>query len=60
MTKERQDALSELHRQKQAEISAAKKAWQDALNKASEQLAQAKADVDRVSREKNDEINQLR
>ena len=41
-------------------MNAAKKAWQDALNKASEQLAQAKADVDRVSREKNDEINQLR
>ena len=60
MTKERQDALGELHRQKQAEMSAAKKAWQEALNTASEQVAQAKADVDRVLREKSDELNQLR
>merc|ERR1711892_1143322 len=60
LTKERQDALGELHRQKQAEISAAKKAWQEALNTASEQVAQAKADVDRVLREKSNELNQLR
>ena len=41
-------------------MTAAKKAWQEALNKASEQIAQSKSEIDRLQREKNDELNSLR
>ena len=60
LQKERQDSLAELNRQKLAEMTAAKKAWQEALNKASEQIAQAKLEIERLQREKTDELNSMR
>ena len=58
--KERELAIESLTKQKNDEIAASKKGWQDSLKKMATENSKLKLDLSQIEKEKNDELNRLR